>query len=174
MLNGVRISQIAAEADKVFDDADTIGQAQFGGWLIVTNLAQNATYALASNGIAGTVSAMTHASAAAADTALGLVADRLPPMFCPIAKLVVENLKGGGWAANTDDLDGVDGNATFTDATVGTWSRTALTGFDSHKITPDSIPANITAPLVAGLTAPKPASAPATLSAAATTEVLTS
>lgn len=166
MLGGVRIAQIAAEADKTFDDADTIGQSQYGGWLIVTNLAKSATYALASDGRAGAVSAMAHASAAAAITAVGLVADRLPPMFCPVSRLIVTNNLAGTWTANTDDINGTDGTASFTDATVGTWDRTATTGFDSHKITRPTTPASITAPLVATLGTAKPASGPATLGTA--------
>ena len=163
MVNGLRVAQDAAEADKAFDDLDTIGQAQFGGWLIVTNLAQNATYSLAANGIAGTVSAMTYATAALAITAVGLVEDRLPPMFCPVSRLIIQNNIAGTWTAGTDDLAGTDGTPTFTDATVGTWNRTATTGFDSHKLTSPTIPATITAPLVAAITAPAPTAGPVTL-----------
>ena len=166
MLNGVRIAQIAAEADKAFDDLDTIGQAQFGGWLIVTNLAQSATYSLAANGAAGAVSAMTYASSAAAQTDLDTLTDNLPSMFCPIAQLIVTNNLAGTWTAGTDDIDGTDGTAVFTDATVGTWDRTAITGFDSHKITRPTIPASVTAPLVATLSATTAiTSGPATLTA---------
>lgn len=173
MLNGVRITQIAAEADKSFDDLDTIGQSQYGGWVIVTNLAKNATYSLAADGKAGAVSAMTYASSAAAQTAIDNVIDRLPSMFCPISQVIITNNLAGVWTAGTDDLNGTDGTAAWTDATVGTWDRTNTTGFDSHKITRPTIPASITAPLVATLTAtapatltaPKPASAPATLTA---------
>jgi len=161
MVNGLRVAQDAAEADKAFDDLDTIGQAQFGGWLIVTNLAQNATYSLAANGIAGSVSAMTYATAALAITAVGLVEDRLPPMFCPVSRLIIQNNIAGTWTAGTDDLSGTDGTPTFTDCTVGTWDRTATTGLNSHKVTPPTVPASITAPLIATLTA----TAPATLSA---------
>ena len=45
------------------------------------------------------------------------------------------------------------------------WNRTVASGFNSHQISRVAIPADITAPLVATLTAPKPASAPATLTA---------
>lgn len=167
MVNGVRIAQIAAEADKAFDDADTIGQSQFGGWLIVTNLAQSATYALAANGIAGSVSAMTYVSAAAAQAAVGLVEDRLPPMFVPISRLIITNNIAGTWTAGTDDLSGTDGTPVFTDCTVGTHNRTATTGLDSHKVTAPTIPASITAPLVATLSATAAiTSGPATLTAA--------
>ena len=170
-INGLRVAQDAAEADKAFDDADTIGQAQYGGWLIVTNLAQNATYALAANGVAGAVSAMTYASAALAIAAVGLVEDRLPPLFAPVSRLIIANALLGTWTANTDDLAGTDGTATFTDCTVGTWNRAASTGLDSHKIVPPTVPATITAPLVATITAAAPSAGPATLSAAAVDDI---
>jgi hypothetical protein len=144
-INGLNVAQDAAEADKAFDDADTIAQGKYGGWLIVTNLAQDATYSLAADGVAGSVSAMSYASAALVDTAIDTIVDNLPPMFCPISKIVVTNNKAGVFAAGTDDITGTDGTATFTDATVGTWERTSTTGFDSHKITPPSIPAALTA-----------------------------
>ena len=166
MVNGVRITQIAAEADKAFDDLDTIGQSQFGGWLIVTNLAQSATYSLAANGAAGAVSAMTYASSGAVQTALDNVCDRLPPMFCPVSQVIVTNNLAGTWTAGTDDINGTDGTAAWTDATVGTWDRTNTTGFDSHKITRPTIPASVTAPLVATLSATTAiTSGPATLTA---------
>jgi hypothetical protein len=156
-INGLNKAQDAAEADKTFDDADTIGQSQFGGHLIVTNLAQNATYALASDGVAGSVSAMTHASSAAADTALDTLVDRLPSLFCPVAKLVVENNLGGAFTYGTDDINSTDGTATFTDCTAGTWDRTVSTGFDSHQRDVPAIPATVTAPI--------PAAGPDTLGA---------
>ena len=166
MVNGVRVAQIAAEADKTFNNLDTIGQAQFGGWLIVTNLAKNATYSLSATGAAGAVAAMTYASAVLAQNAVGLIEDRLPPMFCPISRLIITNNLAGTWTAGTDDLSGTDGSPVFTDCTVGTWDRTAVTGLNSHKITPPTIPATITAPLVATITAAAPSAGPATLTAA--------
>ena len=134
MLNGLKIAQIAAEADKAFDDADTIDEDKFGGHLIVTNLAKNATYSLAADGIAGSVSAMAYASTTAVQAALDNLVDRLPSMFCPIAQSIVTNNKAGTFTFNTDDIGGTDGGADFTDATVGTWTDAAA-GFDSHQVT---------------------------------------
>ncbi len=154
-INGLAVAQDAAEADKAFDDADTIEENGFGAWLIVTNLAQSATYALAANGIAGAVSAMNYTTAALAQAAIDTIVDNLPSLFCPVSRLVIENNLAGTWTANTDDLDGTDGTSTFTDATVGTWGRLDTSGFDTHKINPPTIPAL--------LAAAKPASGPATL-----------
>lgn len=158
MVNGRRIAQIAAEADKAFNDADTIAQSKFGSWLICTNLAQNATVSVAADGKAGAVSAMAYNTAILAKADVATVVDRLPPMFVPVCRLTVTNNLAGTWTANTNDINGTAGTAAFEDATVGTWARASTTGWDSFKITPASIPAV--------LTAPKPASAPATLSAA--------
>jgi len=166
-INGLNVAQDAAEADKTFDDADTIGQSQFGGHLIVTNLAQTATYALAADGAAGAVSAMTYADAAAVDTALDTLVDRLPFMFCPISKIVVTNNIAGGFTYGTDDINGTDGTAVFTDCTAGVVDRTVASGFNSWQRNPPAIPATITAPLVATLTAAKPTAGPATITAAA-------
>jgi len=162
-INGLNVAQDAAEADKTFDDADTIGQSQFGGHLIVTNLAQNATYALAADGVADGVSAMTYATAALVDTAIDTLIDRLPSMFCPIAKIVVTNNIAGGFTYGTDDINGTDGTAVFTDMTAGVVDRTVASGFGSHQRNVPAIPATITAPLVEAITAPKPASGPGTL-----------
>lgn len=155
--NGVYLSQIGAGADVAFDDADTIGSGNFGGHLLVVGLDGASVYALAADGAAGSVSAMTYADAAAVNTAIDTLTDQLPEMFVPFGRIVVENGKGALFTYGTDDIAGTDGTATYTDATVGTWDRTVTTGFDSHTINPPAIPAE--------LSASKPASAPATLSA---------
>jgi hypothetical protein len=170
-VSGVNVAQDAAEADKTFNDADTIGQSQYGGHLIVTNLGNSATVSLAADGIAGSVSAMTYASSAAVDTAIDTVCDNLPSMFAPVGKIVVTNNVAGAFTYGTDDIAGTDGSAVYTDCTVGVWDRTSNTGFDSHKINPPAIPASVTAPLVATLTSPNPASGPATLSSSDPTDV---
>ena len=162
-INGLNVAQDAAEADKAFDDADTIGQAQFGGHLIVTNLAQSATYSLAADGKADAVSAMAYATAALVDTALDTLVDRLPSVFCPIAKIVVTNNIAGAFTYVTDDINGTDGAAVFTDMTAGVVDRTVASGFGSHQRNVPAIPATITAPLVGTITSPKPASGPDTL-----------
>jgi hypothetical protein len=167
-INGLNVAQDAAEADKTFDDADTIGQSQFGGHLIVTNLAQTATYALAADGVAGGVSAMTYADAAAVDTAIDTLVDRLPFMFCPVSKIVVTNNIAGTFTYGTDDINGTDGTAVFTDCTAGVVDRTVASGFNSWQRNPPAIPASITAPLIETLAATTAiTSGPAGLAAAA-------
>lgn len=163
MRNGVYLTQIAAGTDVAFDDADVItSSGQFGGHLVLVGLDGASVYALASDGLAGAVSTMTHASAAAANTALDTLADQIPEVFVIVGRIVVEAAKAT-FTYGTDDIAGTDGTATYTDATVGVWDRTSLTGFDSHQINPPAVPATVTAALLATLTA----STPAALSAAA-------
>ncbi|TKJ32193.1 MAG: hypothetical protein CEE38_23615 [Planctomycetes bacterium B3_Pla] len=112
--NGQTVAQIAAGATVAFDDADTIGTAvQFGGHLIITDLAGTGLYALAANGVAGAVSAMTFATAALANTDLDTVETRLPMLFTVIGRIVVASAKAP-FAYITDDINGTDGTATFT------------------------------------------------------------
>jgi len=166
MRNGLRLTQVGAITNQAMDDADTIATVKAGGWLLVLDLAGTGIYALAADSAAGSVSAMSYADTDAVDTALDTLCDQLPELFCPIAKIVVDNASGGTFTAGTTNWDAADITTTVTDATVGTWDRTANTGFDSHKINPPSIPASIAAVLLSTLTAAKPASAPATLTAA--------
>lgn len=146
-INGLNVAQDTAETDKSFDDADTIDQSKWGGHLIVTNLGQSATYSLAADGVPDGVSAMAYESAAAVDTALDTLVDRLPFMFCPIAKIVVTNNMGGAFTYGTDDLAGTDGTAVYTDCTYGVVDRTGATGFNSHQRSAPTIPATVTAPV---------------------------
>ncbi len=167
MLNGQFITQLAAGTDVTFDDADIItSSGQFGGHLIVLSLGGGSVYALASDGLAGAASTMTHATAAAANTALDTIADQLPENFAVIGRITVESAKSTFTYA-TDDLAGTDGTGTYTDATVGTWDRTDTAGFDSHQINPPAIPATVSAPVTAAVGSSKPASGPGTLSASA-------
>jgi len=154
--NGLRLAQIGAITNQAMDDADTIATLNAGGWLLVTNLAGTGIYALAADGVAGSVSAMTYADAAAVDTALDTLVDQLPELFCPIGKIVVVNASAGTFTAGTTFWDATDMTTTTTDATVGTWDRTAKTGFDSNKINPPSVPASITAALLVTLAATQP------------------
>ena len=87
-------------------------------------------------------------------------------MLVPVGKIVVVNASGGAFTAGTTNFDAAGITTTVTDATVGTWDRTANTGFDSHKINPPAIPASITATILSTLTAAKPTAGPATLTAA--------
>lgn len=164
--NGLYLTEIAAIASQAVDDADTIATTKFGGWLLVTDLAGTGVYLLAADGAAGAVSAMVYDSAALAEAALDTLVDQLPEVFVPIGKIVVENASAGLFTAGATNWNAADINTTETDATVGTWDRTASTGFDSHKVNPPTIPAVLAAANLATLTAPKPASGPDTLASA--------
>jgi hypothetical protein len=139
--NGLFLTQIAAGTNVAFDDVDTItNTGEFGAHLIVVGLDGASIYALAADGVAGEESAMTYATAALALAALDTLVDRLPELFVPIGSIVVEALKDD-FTYGTDDIAGTDGTATYRSATVGTWSRTALTGFGSHQVNPPAVPA---------------------------------
>lgn len=176
------LAQIGAITNQAMDDADTVGISQWGGWLLVTNLAGTGVYALASDGIAGAVSAMVHASAAARNTALDNVQARLPAIFAPLGRILLANgVASNAWVAATDAWDHDTAVTTVTNYTFGSFARATVTG--SVGTDAPAIPAVLTAPKPASapatlassnpasapatLTAPKPASAPATLTAAA-------
>ena len=163
--NGVYLAQIAAIVAQAVDDADTIATLKFGGWLLVTNLAGTGVYLLAADGGAGAVSAMSYDTAILAEAALDTLCDRLPEIFVPIGKILVQNGSGGLFTAGATNWNAANITTTETDATVGVWDRTATTGFDSHKINPPAVPASLAAASPAALASSKPASAPATLTA---------
>jgi len=157
------LAQISAITNQAMDDADTVGGTQFGGWLMVTDEAATGVYALASDGIAGTVSAMTHASAAARDTALDDVQNRLPAIFASLGRILLFNTSGGNaWVAATDNWDHDTAVATVTDYTFGEFARITLVG-DVGRDAP-TVPASLTAASPATLSSSKPASPAATLS----------
>ena len=137
--NGVRVAQIAAITNQAMDDADTITTLKYGGWLLVVDLAGTGIYALAADGIAGTVSAMAYASAALAEADLATLCDQLPELFVPIGKLVVANLAGGTFTAGTTNWDATSVTTTVTNCTVGVWDKDNKTGFDTHKINPPTL-----------------------------------
>ncbi len=143
-VNGLEPAQIALDATRAFDDADTIGNTQFGGWLLVSDLAGTAVYALGSDGIAGTVTVMTHATAAAANTQLDVIMARLPSVFVILSRLVITNNLGGTWTAATDDLNGTDGTAVFTDRSSGTHDR-LLSSEDDSLVDSPAVPATVAA-----------------------------
>jgi hypothetical protein len=166
MLNGARLAQIAAAAAHASgDDASTVAAGTNGAWLVVTDFAGTGYYVLAATGVAGAVSAMNYATSALANTAIANVQDNLPSMFCPIARINVANASAGLFTIGATNWNAASMTSTVTDCTWGTYDRTTTAGFDSHHVTLPSIPASITATLLATLTAAKPASAPATLSA---------
>lgn len=143
-INGLYVAQIAAGADVAFDDVDIItGVGKYGGHLIVVGLDGASIYALAANGVAGAESNMVYATAAAANTAIDTLVDRLPEVFCPIGRIVVVSAKAT-FTYGTDDIAGTDGTATYTSASVAVWDRTAKTGFGAHKINPPAVPAIMT------------------------------
>lgn len=156
---GIGYAQISAITNQAMDDADTIADGEAGGWLLVTNLAGTGVYALASDGIAGSVSALANTDAAGVATALDTLADRLPGQFVPIGKITVVNGSGSGFTAGTTNWDATGITTTVADASVGTWDRTSTTGFDSHRINPPAVPATVTAAI--------PAAGPATITAVA-------
>jgi hypothetical protein len=108
---------------------------------------------------------MTYADQATLDTALDTLIDQLPEMCVPVGKITVENGSAGLFTAGATNWNAADITTTVTDASVGTWDRTANTGWDSHQINPPAIPASITAALIASLAAAKPTAGPATLTA---------
>lgn len=150
-VNGVKLAEIAVDATHAMDDADTVGISQWGGWLLVVDPAGTGTYALAADGIAGTVSVMTYADKAAVDTALDLVQDRIPAICPPIARIYLNNVGGAdAWVAGTDNWD--------TDTAVATVERYPVAHSRVSDVTTSmvrpTIPASVTAPVVEAMTAP--------------------
>lgn len=170
--NGIRLSQISAITNQAMDDADTVADTKAGGWLLVVDLAGTGVYALAADGVAGSVSAMTYADAAAVDTQLDTLANQLSELFVPIGKIVVVNASGGTFTAGTTNWDAAGITTTVTDISLTVWDRTDVSGFDSHQINPPAIPASVGAALVEGLTATKPAAGPAAISATAVDDIV--
>jgi len=159
------LAQIGAITNQAMDDADTIAAGEFGGWLLVTNLAGTGVYALASDGVAGGVSALADGSDAGVQTALDAVRDALPLIFCPIGEIRVENGSGGGFTAGVDNWDAASITTIVDDVDFGGLDRTNVSGRNVPGEAPAIAPA-LSASLVASLAAPKPASAPAALAAA--------
>jgi len=123
------LAQISAITNQAMDDADTVATTQYGGWLLVTDVAGTGVYALASDGIAGSVSAMVHTTAALRNTALDNVQDRLPAIFAPLARILLFNTTGGNdWVAATDNWDHDTAAATVTNYTFGNFVQGTLTG----------------------------------------------
>ena len=154
--NGLEPAQVTGLTDVTFDDADTIADTKFGGWLIVTDLAKTGVYALASDGIADAVSAMTHASDAAVVTQLDVLREALPKVFTEVGHIRVQNAAGADpttFTAATTALDGseADISVIYTDRLSGAYDRTSLTQALAQS-NAEAIPGAITAPLIATLT----------------------
>jgi len=171
-INGVEKAQIAAGATQALTDADTVAQTKFGNILILSNLAGTGYVSLNAAGTPG-ATAMSYATAVAALTASDNVVDYLPSMFVPLALIKISAGDRNPFTVKTTNWTGA-GTAfcTITDATAGTWSRTLNAGFDSHKVTPPALPADITAPLQATLTAGAPTDADFTGTYDADTDVV--
>lgn len=116
------LAQISEITNQAVDDADVVTNGGFGGWLLVTDLAQTGVYLLAANGIAGAVSTMNEASEAAVDTLLDAVEAALPLVMAPLARVYVDKSSG-----STDFTAGsVNWNADSTVATVTNYTNAAL------------------------------------------------
>ena len=160
--NGVKLSEIAAAATQAMDDADTVATTKWGGWLLIVDHAGTGTYALAADGIAGTVSAMTYATQVAVDTALDLVQDRIPAHCVPIARIYLNNVSGAdSWTAGTDAWDHDTAVATTTVYPV-VHSRVAD---DTYSIIRPTIPATVAAAVTAAAGSAKPGTVAANLTA---------
>jgi hypothetical protein len=154
-MNGLKKAEITAGATQALTDADTISTLKFGNVLICTDLAGTGKVSINAAGTPG-VTAMAYASAAAALTASDLVVDRLPSMFVPIALIKVSNQSGGTFTFKTTNWDAASVTSTITDATSAPWDRTVASGFNSHQVSRDPIPADVTAPLPSTLSATVP------------------
>lgn len=107
--NGKNVAQIAAGTTVAFDDAKTITTAiQWGGHLIITDLAGTGLYTLPADGLADGTVAMTYTSRALADVALDTREARLPLLFTVVGRIVVDSKKATFTYA-TDDIGGTDG-----------------------------------------------------------------
>lgn len=162
------LAQISAITNQAMDDADTIADTEFGGWLLVTNLAGTGVYALASDGVAGAVSVLADGSDAGVQTALDAARDALPLIFCPIGEIRVQNASGAGFTAGTTNWDAASVTTLVDDVDFGALDRTDVSGRNVKGEAP-AIPATVTAPLVAAtITAPVvPAAVAAALSTTA-------
>ena len=149
-------TQLAAITTQVMDDADTVDINDFGGWLLVWEPA-GSVYALAANGIAGAVTAMTFTTAALRDTDLDLVEARLPLNCAPIGRILLNNVGGGNaWAAITDDWNHDTAVTTVENYTNKALDRTSLV--NNVGLEAPAVPGTISAPLTPGVGSSKPTS----------------
>ena len=147
--NGLKLAEISAAGTQAMDDSDTVADTKWGGWILVVDPAGTGTYALAADGIAGTVSAMSYATKAAVDTALDLVEIRMPAHCVPIARIYLNNVGGTGvWTAVSDDWD-VDEAVASTTVYPVINSRVSQ---GTRSIIRPTIPDTVTAPVKSTLT----------------------
>lgn len=151
--DGLRLAQVAADATLALTDADTIADGEAGGIMLLSNLAGTGFVTLSSDGVPG-VSALTDTDAAGALTALNLLASRLPSSFVPLGHVIVVNASGSGFTAKTTFWDATNVTTTVVDQSFGTFDRTAaVAAFLSRESNPPAVPATVTAPVPATLTA---------------------
>lgn len=140
-------TQLAAITTQAMDDADTVDINDFGGWLLVWQPITPAVYALAANGIAGAVTAMTFTTAALRNTDLDLVEARLPLIFAPIGRILLNNRLGANaWTAATDNWDHDTAVATVENYTNKVFVRTSLV--NNVGLEAPAIPADLGATVV--------------------------
>ena len=154
-VNGLKVTQIAAQAAQALTDADTIATLQFGNVLILSNLAKTGFVTLNGKGTPG-VTAIGETTAALALTASDLVCDRLPSLFVPLSLIKVSNQAAGTFTFKTTNWDAASVTSTITDAALAGWDRTVAAGFNSHQVGRVAIPANVTAPVISAVVAPAP------------------
>ena len=151
--NGLRVAQIAADATLALTDADTITTTEAGGWLVLSDLAGTGYVTLSSDGTPG-VTALTDTNAAGAQTALDLLASRLPPVFVPLGQVIVVTANAATFTAKTTFWDATDVTTTVADQTFGVFDRTAVAATVlARQSNPPAIPASIaaTVPVAAGV-----------------------
>ncbi len=150
---GQNVAQDVADVDCTFVDADTItgGAGKFGGVLVVTNVAQNLTVAVAADGLAESVSDMTYTSIAAVQVDLLKCLNALPEVFAPVGYIIVEGAGDDPFTFTTSALDDVDGKPTFVTFDVGTWDRVAdeAQTLSQHGLNVPTIPDSVTATMPA-------------------------
>ena len=163
----VNLAEIAVGADVEFTDADTIIDGETGGWLLCIDQAGTAVVTISSDGLPG-VTALADTDVAGCNTALDLVADRLPEFFIPFGKIVVTTV-GAGFTAKTTSLVAGEVTTVYTDQTATAFDRTVgLATFLARMVAPPAIPATVTAPLFTAATAPTATAAAAATAVAAT------
>jgi hypothetical protein len=155
------LTQIGASANTALTVADTIDTLKYGGWLVCTDLAGTGYLTISADGDADAtgVTAQAYATDAAVVTALDLVIARLPLLFCPVATVIVSNQSGGAFTAKTTNWDATSITTVATDFSAGAFDRTvtgaAVAGSTGVQAGLPTIPASVTAPLIATLTAGK-------------------
>jgi hypothetical protein len=126
--NGKNVAQIAADTTRVFPYADVITTSgNFGGHLFLTDLVGTGVVVVNQTGIAGVLATVDSASSAVVQTALDAVILALPTLFTVLGQSITKSQKATFTFA-TDDINGTDGIATFTDAVVTAFTQVTTAG----------------------------------------------